>query len=70
MNYCSYFMALEDTKWIFDQGLARISITKDDAREAGVAGDEAISCYIYQLQLEHLCSIKWWHLLDAVVFTA
>lgn len=70
MNYCCSFMALEDAKWIFNQGLACISITKDDAREASVSGNEAISCYIYQLQLEHLCSIKWWHLLNAVIFTA
>ena len=53
MNYCAYFMALEDAKWLFNQGLARISIAQDDAREAGVSGNEAISCCIYQWQLEH-----------------
>lgn len=70
MNYCSHFMALEDAKWIFNQGLVCISITKDDVREVNVSGNEAVSCCIYQLQLEHLCGIKWRRLLNAVVFTA
>lgn len=58
MNYCSYFMALEDAKWVFNQGLACLTITKDDAGEVSVSGNETTSCYIYQLQLEHLCSTK------------
>jgi len=58
MNYCSYFMALQEAKWIFNRGLARIVITRDDGREADVSGNEVIPCYAYQLQLEHLCSDK------------
>lgn len=39
MNYCSYFMALKDAKWVLNQGLARSTITGDDSK-LSTAGSE------------------------------
>lgn len=49
MDYCSYFMALEGAKWI---------LRMHQYHEGLCFGKEAISCYPYQLQLEHSRSIK------------